>query len=256
MPASQGTQQRRLQRSTNARIGGVCAGIAEAYGHDVDMVRIVAGVLCLVTFGGAALVYLVLWLVLPERERPFGTVDVSPAQVSSETYGAVASSAGSMAQSRPVVYLGLVAGLAALVVVMAFVLAQNSPFRAPQFWPLAFMAAGIARMVIPSRTGRRAMPFVVGMLLFLLGLVLLGDSLGFIHLFRRAWIFEGMPLLLICGGLVALGFAINEPVLLFIAAGVFGVFCLVGVVFYAAPGPVSISASPWGAFGALPWKLV
>jgi len=50
----------------NKKIGGVCAGIAEYLNVDVTIVRVIFA-LTLVAKGGGALVYFVLWAVLPKK---------------------------------------------------------------------------------------------------------------------------------------------------------------------------------------------
>lgn len=57
----------RLRRSrTNRSIAGVCGGLAEYFGIDATILRIV--MLFLVIFGGMSLwVYIVLWLLIPEE---------------------------------------------------------------------------------------------------------------------------------------------------------------------------------------------
>lgn len=49
----------------NKVITGVCAGIAEAYGWDPTLVRIVTAILCAV-WGMGVIVYLIAALVMPE----------------------------------------------------------------------------------------------------------------------------------------------------------------------------------------------
>lgn len=61
------TERRRLYRSKDAVISGVCAGIAEYFDIDPVIARILAVLLTVCSFGIAALVYAVLWLVLPCR---------------------------------------------------------------------------------------------------------------------------------------------------------------------------------------------
>ena len=60
------TDGRRLTRSSNKMIAGVCAGIAEYFGWDVTLFRVVFVVVSIlsVAFPGI-LVYLVLWIVMP-----------------------------------------------------------------------------------------------------------------------------------------------------------------------------------------------
>ena len=63
------TNDRRLTRSRNKVVAGVCAGLAEYFGWDVTLFRIVfvlASILS-VAFPGI-LVYVVLWVVMPKPE--------------------------------------------------------------------------------------------------------------------------------------------------------------------------------------------
>lgn len=49
-------------------IAGVCAGVADYLGLDVNLVRILAAVLTVFTGGvGGVLVYLLAWAVIPEE---------------------------------------------------------------------------------------------------------------------------------------------------------------------------------------------
>ncbi|MFA8437112.1 MAG: PspC domain-containing protein [Marinifilaceae bacterium] len=63
---------RRLTRSSNKFIAGVCAGIAEHLGWDVTMVRIL---FLLVSIFSAAfpgiLVYIILWIVMPDYDQRY-----------------------------------------------------------------------------------------------------------------------------------------------------------------------------------------
>ncbi|HEV2681054.1 MAG TPA: PspC domain-containing protein [Rhodanobacter sp.] len=58
--------EKRLYRSRNDRkLAGVCGGIAEYYGWDPTMVRVAWIVLTLLG-GSGILIYLIMWLVMPE----------------------------------------------------------------------------------------------------------------------------------------------------------------------------------------------
>jgi phage shock protein C len=63
--AQTSVSRRKLMRSsTDKKIGGVCAGVADYFDLDPTIVRVVW--LLLVLFGGTGLiVYLVLWIILP-----------------------------------------------------------------------------------------------------------------------------------------------------------------------------------------------
>ena len=58
---------RRLLRSrTDRMIGGVCGGLAQYFGLDSSALRVISALLIL--FGGMSVwVYLILWLVIPEK---------------------------------------------------------------------------------------------------------------------------------------------------------------------------------------------
>lgn len=61
------TPPRPFVRSSTQRIlGGVCGGLAEYFEVDVNLVRAIAVLAAFVTGGTAILVYLALWMLLPE----------------------------------------------------------------------------------------------------------------------------------------------------------------------------------------------
>lgn len=58
--------QRRLTRSDDRIIGGACAGVADYFGFDQTLMRVIY--VLLVLFGGAGiLVYIILWILMPGR---------------------------------------------------------------------------------------------------------------------------------------------------------------------------------------------
>ncbi len=58
-----------MTRSNNRMIAGVCAGIADYLNWDITMVRIVYVLLTFFTAFSGGIVYLILWLVMPEASR-------------------------------------------------------------------------------------------------------------------------------------------------------------------------------------------
>lgn len=61
-------QTKRLMRSRNDRmIAGVCGGLGEYFGIDPTLFRI-AFALSLFVGGSGFVLYIVLWLVMPERD--------------------------------------------------------------------------------------------------------------------------------------------------------------------------------------------
>lgn len=58
-----------LRRSmVNRQVAGVCGGLAEYFGWDPTLVRVAYVLLSVFTAFSGFLVYVVLWIVIPERE--------------------------------------------------------------------------------------------------------------------------------------------------------------------------------------------
>ncbi len=62
-------EKKRLTRSNNRMIGGVCAGIADYFNWDITLVRIVYVLATFFTACSGGIVYLILWLIMPEAGR-------------------------------------------------------------------------------------------------------------------------------------------------------------------------------------------
>ena len=62
-------EKRRLTRSNNRMIAGVCSGIADYFGWDITLVRIVYVLATFFTVVSGGIVYLILWLIMPEVKR-------------------------------------------------------------------------------------------------------------------------------------------------------------------------------------------
>ncbi|WP_370090014.1 PspC domain-containing protein [Ekhidna sp.] len=59
---------KRLFRSNDRMLGGVCAGIAEYLGWDPTLVRIAYIILSIASIGfPGMLVYIILWIIMPPR---------------------------------------------------------------------------------------------------------------------------------------------------------------------------------------------
>ena len=60
---------KRLVRSANRKIAGVCAGVAEFFGWDVAVVRLVWFFLAILGVGAPVLFYLILSIVMPAESQ-------------------------------------------------------------------------------------------------------------------------------------------------------------------------------------------
>ena len=55
-----------LVRSRKGRmVAGICAGIADYYGLDVTLVRVLVAVVSVITGGAGVLAYLAAWMIIP-----------------------------------------------------------------------------------------------------------------------------------------------------------------------------------------------
>ena len=59
-----GNEEKKLYRSRKRVIGGVCRGLADYFGIDVVIVRLIA-LFALFCFSAGFWVYVILWIVLP-----------------------------------------------------------------------------------------------------------------------------------------------------------------------------------------------
>lgn len=61
-------QPRKLYRSTtDRRIAGVCGGLAEYLGVDATIIRLMFLFFLIAGVGSSLILYLIMWLVVPER---------------------------------------------------------------------------------------------------------------------------------------------------------------------------------------------
>ena len=68
-------KNKKLYRSkTDEKIAGVCGGIAEFFGMDSTIVRLIWAVLTVCGVGSGVLIYIICALVIPEK--PINIIDV------------------------------------------------------------------------------------------------------------------------------------------------------------------------------------
>jgi phage shock protein C len=54
----------------NRMIAGVCAGFAQHYGWDLNLVRILTALMIFFSAGGGLIAYIIAWVIIPEE--PYG----------------------------------------------------------------------------------------------------------------------------------------------------------------------------------------
>lgn len=68
-------ENKKLTRSNNRMLAGVCAGLADYFGWDVTVVRIAYVLATIFTAFSGTIVYLILWIVMPEKKYSDGYED-------------------------------------------------------------------------------------------------------------------------------------------------------------------------------------
>ena len=72
------TEPKKLRRSNNKMIAGICSGIAEYMGLDPTVVRVVYAALTIFSAGfPGLLLYIILAILMPEAEREDEYTDVT-----------------------------------------------------------------------------------------------------------------------------------------------------------------------------------
>ena len=56
-------------------MAGVCAGIAEYFGVDVTLVRVIVAAIAVITGGAGVLAYLVAWAIIPDEGEKYSIAD-------------------------------------------------------------------------------------------------------------------------------------------------------------------------------------
>ena len=71
-----GNETKVLVRSRKGRmVAGVCAGLAEYFGIDVTLARVIVAVIAVITGGAGILAYLVAWAIIPEEGEKSSIAD-------------------------------------------------------------------------------------------------------------------------------------------------------------------------------------
>lgn len=149
---------RRLYKSPTERvISGVAGGVAEYFDADPAIVRVIWALLAIITGGVFLVIYIVMWIVVPEPQvsvmPPEGSPGVDPATgqpgpASPSTWNAQparrhrhGSGAGSWVFGLFLIGLG------------GYLLAREylTWFDVDRLWPLALVAVGVMLIVVAMR---------------------------------------------------------------------------------------------------------
>ncbi|MBE9585335.1 PspC domain-containing protein [Mucilaginibacter sp. JRF] len=141
------------------KIGGVCAGLADYFGVDVSIIRVIFLVTFIVKgFGG--MIYVILWIVLPKRnifidpatdytvppQEPYNPFK-SSSQPNFTMPGFDAGKPFGMPPVKKTSTVGIITGAILIIVGAAFLLDEFHLIPDVDFdvlWPLVLVGAGIA----------------------------------------------------------------------------------------------------------------
>ena len=233
---------KRIYRSDDEAIGGVCAGLAEHLDMDVAAVRILAILLFMASFGLVSVAYAFLWLVLPKHLAI--SSETLPCTAYSDEEGEVRPCSaddpccgdGPAGWSRACMWVGI----ALLTVGAAFFLGAFVP--SVEWWrflPVAVCLTGVALMVTPSRSMPRLRRFSLGLMLMFSGLLVLAVSVGVVSfstvLFALSKLWPGG---LVIVGLVVIGSALDDDLFYLCAAACLAVLLAAATFGFADPVPL------------------
>ncbi len=151
-------KENRLYRIVNGRvIGGVAGGLAEFFGIDPTIIRIIF-ILLTIMGGGGLLIYIVLWIVVPQRFNtipPYSTGYTKTPPYSGttsgvgETYEGFESGKPFIPKADPPSHSnkldgGLIAGLVLILIGSFFLFEKFFPqIGWSDFWPLLLVLIGL-----------------------------------------------------------------------------------------------------------------
>jgi len=224
----------------------VCAGLAEYFDVDAIVVRILAVLLTMLTFGIAALVYILLWVSIPLEPERGSLYEVTPESAESSAFGCVdyssAVSDGKSSGIPVLVRLAVAAGLMVLFLVVSMNISPLLPGTSWwQFWPLGFLMAGLCLIIIPIRTNHEAVWHAAGIVITSFSASALPMSLGVISwntvggAFSLLW-----PLVIAAGALFAAGLHSGRNAYVLGSAFCLVAFCVMGILLCAVPGDLEL----------------
>lgn len=134
--------QKKWYRSRNDRmIGGVAGGIAEYFDIDAVIVRIVF--VFALFFGAGILAYILLWIIIPEEpftiENDFNSTSTSTSDHKTTSENAEVNKDQATNNRTRTAYI-----FGGILVVLGVILLFDNFISFDAFWPLVFIALGIA----------------------------------------------------------------------------------------------------------------
>lgn len=131
---------KKLRRSGTDRVlGGVCGGLGEYLGFDAIIIRVLAVVLAFASHAGLVLIYFVLWIVIPEADKPDEPIEQRAHEAGEE----IKEKAQNLVRSdKSRTWLG------AIIIIIGLVALINqffpwSIFSGEYLWPIVLVVVGL-----------------------------------------------------------------------------------------------------------------
>ena len=151
--------RRRLYRSrTDRMMNGVAGGVAEYLDADPTVVRVIWALLAILTGGAFAVLYIVMWAIVPEGPEPAMPAEGGATGVDPTTGQPVAASPSTWsAQPVPRHRRGsgsgsYVVGLILVGLGLYFLIRDYFPqVNLDRFWPLGLVVLGVVLLLVAMR---------------------------------------------------------------------------------------------------------
>ncbi|MCE1202603.1 MAG: PspC domain-containing protein [Bacteroidia bacterium] len=149
-------QQRTFYRSrVNRIIGGVCGGLSERLNFDVSIIRLIFVLLALFG-GGGLLIYIVLWIVVPERTWEFHGQGTQPGQDTGSYQGANPynqENQPAFESGNSPGRLNVILGAGLIVAGILFLMANFVTWlNIRDLWPAVLIVAGLALLFSQAKS--------------------------------------------------------------------------------------------------------
>jgi phage shock protein PspC (stress-responsive transcriptional regulator) len=125
-----------------ASIGGVCAGLADYFSIDVTLVRALF-LVALFGFGSGVLLYIILWIVIPEKKIDFNATGPTVDYTVNDSGEASPVDETKLKKMRRKNNESVIGGLVLLTLGVIFLADEFIPwFEFDKLWPLILVAVG------------------------------------------------------------------------------------------------------------------
>lgn len=272
--------RKRLYKSSDAVISGVCGGIAEYFDIDPTLVRILTVVISILGLGLPVIIYVILMIVVPPdpgvaqgyvdaraeaKEAPcqriYATVTADqppppdPSTRVSAASGAAQATAGggSPTEKNPSSFANMakthktavpLIGIILVGVGIIALLCNIVHISVWRFWPVILIVAGVVSLFTPGPRGWSLERAGNSIVLITIGLALLAWMLQLVHTSEFIAAFRDLwPALLVVAGLAIIGSARKSSVVSLSSSLVLSATIIAGILLYSGLDLANLGAA-------------